>query len=126
MSDVLVIARSYCPGLIASVSVAALSSGVGGVTVSGPIVTVLLVVVPAAEAGGWSTAVTVKVTVPPVRRETRTLSMLPVPLDVATLEPAEAAAVQAALTNPVRLSRVVSLTGTSTAVLGPALLATIV
>ena len=68
----------------------------------------------------WATAV--KVTVPPGSRVTVVL-MLPVPLAAATLEPGEATAVQltAVIADGNR-----SVTAWSTAVLGPALLTTMV
>ena len=68
----------------------------------------------------WATAV--KVTVPPGSRVTVVL-MLPVPLAAATLEPAEATAVQ--LTAVIADGNT-SVTAWSTAVLGPALLTTMV
>ena len=63
-----------------------------------------------------------KVTVPPGSRVTVVL-MLPVPLAAATLEPAEATAVQ--LTAVIAAGKM-SVTAWSTAVLGPALVTTIV
>src|SRR5260370_1408798 len=116
-------ARSYC-GVRVRVSVALLSDGVLLGT-SGPTGAVLLVG-PGAEAAGVRWAVTVKVTVPPGSRVTSSATMLLLPLAVVTLEPLEATAVQLSLCQPTRPVRSVSLTGTPTAVLGPALLATMV
>src|SRR6187401_1858581 len=104
-------------GVRLSVSVALLSPVVspgGAATVA------VLVNAPAAAGLTWATAV--KVTVPPGSRVT-VVRMLPLPLAWATLEPAEATAVQltAVIADGNR-----SVTGCATAVLGPALLTTMV
>src|SRR5262245_6746100 len=118
--SVLVIARSTW-GVRLSVSVALLSPGVvspgGTATVA---VLTRLTTWACAEGLIWARAV--KVTVPPGNSVTVVL-MLPVPLAWATLEPVEAAAVQL---TAVKTDENTSLTCWSTAVLGPALLTTIV
>ena len=105
-------------GVRVSVSVALLSAGV--VSPGGAATVAVLVNVPVAAGLTWATAV--KVTVPPGSRVTVVL-MLPVPLAAATLEPAEATAVQ--LTAVIADGKT-SVTAWFTAVLGPALLTTMV
>src|SRR5262245_48511049 len=108
-------------GVRASVSVAVLSPGVvspGGTAT----VTVLTRLATWLSAEGLIWATAVKVTLPPGSRVT-VVRMLPVPLAWATLEPAEATAVQLTevMTDGNR-----SVTAWFTAVLGPALLTTMV
>src|SRR6187397_2625836 len=92
----------------------------GVVSPRGTATVAVLVNEPVAAALTWATAV--KVTVPPGSRVTVVL-MLPVPLAWATLEPGEATAVQ--LTAVIADGKK-SVTAWSTAVLGPALLTTMV
>src|SRR5262245_24819751 len=101
-----------------STSVAVLLPGV--VSPGGTATVAVLVRVPVAAGLTWATAV--NVTVPPGSRVT-VVRMLPVPLAWATLEPAEATAVQLTevMTDGNR-----SVTAWFTAVLGPALLTTMV
>src|SRR6516165_484311 len=120
--SVFLMARSAW-GVRVRVSVEVLSAGV--VSPAGWETVAVLLVVPVAEASGCSSVVTVKVTVPPGSSVTRSL-MLPLPLPVATLEPAEASAVQVLLTQPARPVRSLSVTVWPTAVLGPLLLTTMV
>src|SRR6476646_3086069 len=106
-------------GVRLSVSVALLSPGVvspGGTAT----VAVLTRLTTSRRASGLIWATAVKVTVPPGSRVT-VVAMLPVPLVWATLEPAEATAVQ--LTAVIAAGKR-SATAWSTAVLGPALLTT--
>src|SRR5579875_3392750 len=100
------------------VSVAVLSSGV--VSPGGTATVAVLLSVPVAEELIWATAM--KVTVP-LGSNVTVVRMLPVPLVWATLEPGEASAVQ--LTE-VMAEGNKSVTCWSTAVLGPALLTTMV
>src|SRR5438128_8171910 len=112
--------RSDC-GVRVSVSLEVLLAGVLSLSLHDalPIFTTPAV----ADASGWMTAVTVNVTVPPGSSVTVSL-MLPVPLLVVTLEPAEATADQLSLlAMPVS---VLSVTVWLTAVLGPLLLTTMV
>src|SRR5262245_48359586 len=104
-------------GMSVSVSVAVLLAGLvsnpgGGLTVA------VLTKAPVADGLIWATAV--KMAVPPGSRVTG-VKMLPMPLAAATLEPAEATAVQ--LTE-VMADGNRSVTVEATAVLGPALLTT--
>src|SRR6187401_1852727 len=111
----------FARGIRLSVSVAVLSPGVvspGGTAT----VAVLTRLTTRLRASGLIWATAVKVTVPPGSRVTVVL-MLPVPLAAATLEPGEATAVQ--LTAVIAEGNT-SVTAWSTAVLGPALLTTMV
>src|SRR6516162_3005823 len=105
-------------GVRLSVSVALLSAGV--LSPGGTATVAVLVNAPVAAGLIWATAV--KVTVPPGSRVT-VVRMLPLPLAAATLEPGEATAVQ--LTAVIAAGKR-SVTAWSTAVLGPALLTTMV
>src|SRR5437899_1213931 len=112
--------RSDC-GVKVSVSLEVLLAGV--VSPLGWVTLAVFTTPAVAEAFGWMTAVTVNVTVPPGSSVTVSL-MLPVPLLVVTLEPAEATADQLSLlAMPVS---VLSVTVWLTAVLGPLLLTTTV
>src|SRR6516165_2412265 len=115
--SVLVIARPTW-GVRLLMSVAVLSSGV--LSPGGTATVAVLVNVPVADGLIWATAV--KVTVPPGSRVT-VVRMLPLPLAAATLEPGVATAVQ--LTAVIAAGKK-SVTAWSTAVLGPALLTTMV
>ena len=108
-------------GVRLSVSVAVLSPGVvspGGTAT----VAVLIRLVTSRRAPGLIWATAVKMAVPPGKRVTAE-AMLPVPLAGATLEPAEATAVQL---TPVISAGKLSITSWATAVLGPLLVTTMV
>src|SRR5271157_5013742 len=108
-----------------SVSVAELLAGLLSVTPAGVVAVVPTVAVltrlPVAE--GEICATSVKVTVAPGTRLTRSLTMLPVPLDVTTLAPAVATAVQVA---EVMAAGSGSLTAAPVTADGPLLLTTMV
>src|SRR6516165_9754822 len=105
-------------GVRLSMSVALLSLGV--LSPGGTAAVAVLVNEPVAD--GLMSATAVKVAVPPGSRVT-VVRMLPLPLVAATLEPGEATAVQL---TAVMAAGKRSVTAWSTAVLGPALLTTMV
>ena len=116
--SVFVIERSAV-GTSVSVSVAVLFPGVGSVTPAGTPIVAVFTRVPVAD---WeTTAARENVAVPPGRRETPA-AMLPEPLAVPQLEPAEAAHVHVA--DAIAAGRT-SETGAFTTALGPAFEATI-
>ena len=103
---------------IVSVSVVALLAGSGSVAPAGAATVAKLVSEPVANGLIWATAV--KMAKPPGSRVTG-VKMLPKPLGTATLDPAEATAVQLAA---VMAAGNRSITVASTAVLGPLLVTT--
>src|SRR5262245_5268518 len=113
--SLLVMDRSAA-GVRVSVSVALLLPGLGSVVPAGGVTVAVLAIVPGADGLIWATAV--KVAVPPGSRVTVVLMGL-APLSWATLDPAEATAVQ--LTEVMAAGKM-SVTGAATAVLGPLLL----
>src|SRR5208282_3163780 len=98
-------------GVRLSTSVAVLSAGV--LSPGGTATVAVLTSVPVADGLIWATVV--KMAVPPGSRVT-VVAMLPLPLAAATLEPAEATAVQ--LTDVIAAGKR-SVTAWATAVLGP-------
>src|SRR2546426_44190 len=105
-------------GVSVSMSVAVLLPGSGSVPPAGGNTEAVLVSEPVADGLIWATAV--KMAKPPGSRVTG-VTMLPKPLGTATLDPAEATAVQLAA---VMAAGNRSITVASTAVLGPLLVTT--